>query len=173
MASNSNSIDIPVDGDEYEERSEDTQDTFDPDGADSNDDDDDDDDGDGSDDDDDEMVGDFEESQDDIEAGAEIVQGQDLNRTHDVVRSNRVHATPTLPSMTSKLVREIGGGSTTLPGDVYAIWTVSSAKVGCGVAQLRDSSPDSYWQVKASLFSVHQSDFYFDYEIQLIMLVSF
>ena len=55
----------------------------------------------------------------------------------DMAKTIRVHSTPTLPSLSSKLVREIG---------LEAIWTVSSAKAGNGVAQLRDWSPDSYWQ---------------------------
>ena len=37
---------------------------------------------------------------------------------------------------TSKLQREIGN---------EAVWTLSTAKVGNGVAQLRDNNVDTYW----------------------------
>jgi len=167
MTSNHHSIDIQIEQDDEEEelerRSEDTQGSFDQDRSEEGYDDDglnDDDDGSNDDDDDEGIHDDDDEEEDDDDAfegiETETVQGQEPNRIHDIGRSNRIHATPTLASDTSKLVREIGGGSSSssLPGDIYAIWTVSSAKVGCGVAQLRDFTNETYWQVHISTLSL-------------------
>jgi anaphase-promoting complex subunit 10 len=105
-----------------------------------------------------------------------VFADEELNRTRDANRPVRIHATPTLPSSTSSLYREIGGGYSSIPGDVNAIWTVSSAKVGNGVAQLRDFSPDTYWQsdgVQPHLINIQFSKrvavseiaFYLDYSL--------
>jgi len=63
------------------------------------------------------------------------------NNLNGLSSASLIRSTPNLPSLTDpllhNLVREIGQD---------AVWSLSTAKPGNGVEQIRDSSMDTYWQ---------------------------
>jgi len=92
------------------------------------------------DDDDDDMAEDEEEEddeEDDVSTTDATALAVPPNPSHAHSSTLFLTATPSLLSSKSNLYREIGHS---------AIWSLSTAKPGNGVEQLRDSSYDTYWQ---------------------------
>lgn len=96
--------------------------------------------------DDDEEAEEEEDDDDDDEGDDDEDDDEDDDDDDDIVdaqinNSAIIHATPNLPSLSdpslSSKVREIGHD---------AIWSLSTAKPGNGVTQIRDQSLDTYWQ---------------------------
>lgn len=91
---------------------------------------------------DDEEEGEEEEEEEEEDDEEEDEDGNTVANNGNVDENSVIlHATPTLPSLSDPavalLVREIGH---------EAVWSLSTAKPGNGVTQLRDSSMDTYWQ---------------------------
>ena len=83
-----------------------------------------------------------DEEEDDEQNEEEEEEEEETTTNNDNLNtSNIIQATTTLSSLSDPsralLVREIGND---------AVWTLSTAKPGNGVAQIRDSSIDTYWQ---------------------------
>lgn len=90
---------------------------------------------------DDEEEDDDEEEEEEEEEEDDDDEDEDEEGATQVNNSALIHATPTLASLSdpsiSSTIREIGHD---------AVWSLSTAKPGNGVIQIRDNSIDTYWQ---------------------------